>query len=163
MIITLKNKDTLIVDEFKLKCCIGKKGIKNIKKEGDYSTPKGTFKIRKLFWRADRVRLPETKLKKVKINKSMGWCTDVRSNYYNKQFKINSFYKHEKLKRNDFKYDYFILIEYNYKNVVKGAGSAIFLHITKDYKPTAGCIAIKKKDFLILAKILKKNSFIKIH
>ena len=60
-------------------------------------------------------------------------------------------------------YLYFILIKYNYKKTIKNKGSAIFIHLTKDYKPTAGCIAISKKDFLILAKLINKNTKILIN
>ena len=63
MIITLKNKDTLIVDDFRLKCCIGRKGLKKDKKEGDASTPKGTFELGKLYWRSDKAKKPITNLK----------------------------------------------------------------------------------------------------
>ena len=69
---------------------------------------------------------------------------------------------HEKLYRYDHKYDYFILIEYNYKKTIINKGSAIFIHLTKNYKPTAGCIAVSKKDFLILAKLIRKNTKILI-
>ena len=77
-------------------------------------------------------------------------------------YKINNKIKHEKLKRNDYKYDLLIPINYNIKNPVVGLGSCIFIHLTKDYKPTAGCIALKKNDFLIMLKLIKKNSKIKI-
>ena len=70
--------------------------------------------------------------------------------------------KHEKLKRNDYKYDLIIPIKYNFKNPVVGKGSCIFIHLTKNYNPTAGCIALVRKDFFIMLKIIKKNSKIKI-
>ena len=162
MIIHIKNKDTLIVDEFKLKCSVGKSGIRKNKFEGDFSTPSGTFKIGKLYWRPDRVKLPETKLLCKKINKSMGWCNDIKSKFYNKEIKINKKISHEKLHRYDHKYNYFILIKYNYNKTIKNKGSAIFIHITNTYKPTAGCIALSKKDFLILAKLVNKNTKILI-
>ena len=101
MIITLKNKDTLIIDEFRLKCCIGRG---NLKKN-----------------------------------------------------------KFEKIYRNDYKYNYFILLKYNYINPKKNKGSAIFIHLTKDYKRTAGCVALSKKDFLILTKLINKKSKIIIN
>ena len=163
MIIHIKNKDTLIVEEFKLKCSIGKKGIRKNKLEGDFYTPSGKFEVGKLYWRPDRVQLPETKLLCKKIKKSMGWCNDVSSQFYNKEIKIKKNIKHEKLYRNDYKYDYFILIKYNYEKTIKNKGSAIFIHLTKNYKPTAGCIAISKKDFLILAKLVSKNTKILIN
>ena len=158
MIIKLKNKDTLIVDEFKLKCCVGKKGISKNKIEGDLQTPSGIFKLGNLYWRSDRIKKPETKLFCKKIKKNMGWCNDSSSAYYNKEIQINNKIRYEKIYRNDYKYDLFILIKYNYLKVKKNKGSAIFIHLTKNYKATSGCIAVSKKDFLILSKMLKKNS-----
>ena len=163
MIIHIKNKDTLIVEEFKLKCSIGKNGIRKNKLEGDFCTPSGKFEVGKLYWRPDRVKLPETKFPCKEIKKNMGWCNDVNSRFYNKEIKINKKIKHEKLYRYDHKYDYFILIKYNYEKTIKNKGSAIFIHLTKNYKPTAGCIAISKKDFLILAKLVNKNTKILIN
>ena len=94
----------------------------------------------------------------------MGWSNDINfPKKYNKLIKINNKIKHEKLKRKDSKYDLLIPIKYNYKNSIVGKGSCIFLHLTKNYKPTAGCIALKEKDFLILLKLIKKNSEIIIN
>ena len=164
MTIFVKNKHTLQVDEFKFRCCIGKNGSTNNKIEGDRKTPKGIFEIEKLYFREDRIKKPFTLLKCVKIKKNMGWCNDVRfSKKYNKLFKIEKGIKHEKLKRKDYKYDLFIPIKYNFNKPIIGLGSCIFIHLTKDYKPTAGCIALKKKDFLIMLKLIKKNSKIKIN
>ena len=93
----------------------------------------------------------------------MGWCDDVNfPKKYNKLFKINKRIKHEKLKRKDHKYDLLIPIKYNFKKPIPSKGSCIFIHLTKDYKPTAGCVGLKEKDFLIMLKLLKKNSKIKI-
>tara|TARA_Y100001970_G_C13990424_1_gene727935 strand:- start:437 stop:928 length:492 start_codon:yes stop_codon:yes gene_type:complete len=161
MIIKQKNKDTLIVDEFTFKCSIGKKGKIKHKIEGDKCTPKGKFNIGTLYYRADRVPKPITKLKIKIIEKNMGWCTDPKSNFYNKVIKINKKLKHEKLFRKDFKYNYIIVIEYNTHKIIPNKGSAIFLHLTKNYKPTIGCIALKERDLLILLKIINKKT--KIH
>ena len=158
MIIHIKNKDTLIVEEFKFKCCVGKKGIRKNKIEGDFCTPYGKFEIGKLYWRPDRVSLPKNRLICKKIKKNMAWCNDIKSKFYNKEIKINKKIKYEKLYRNDHKYDYFILIKYNYNKPIKNKGSAIFVHLTKNYKPTAGCVAISKKDFMILLKLINKNT-----
>jgi len=92
----------------------------------------------------------------------MGWCNDPKNKLYNKEIKINKLIKHEKLFRKDNKYDYFMVINYNQTKPVPFKGSAIFLHLTKTYKPTAGCIAIKKNDFLVLTKIIKKKIKINI-
>ena len=164
MTILVKNKHTLQIDEFKFRCCIGKKGSTKNKKEGDKKTPKGTFEIENLYFRKDRKKEPTTFLKCIQIKKNMGWCDDVRfKKKYNKLFKIEKKIKHEKLKRKDYKYDFLIPVKYNFKKPIPGKGSCIFIHLTKDYKPTAGCIALKEKDFLIMIKLIKKNSKIKIY
>jgi L,D-peptidoglycan transpeptidase YkuD (ErfK/YbiS/YcfS/YnhG family) len=163
MTIFLKNKHTLQVDDFYFKCSIGKNGVTRRKKEGDNKTPLGTFTIGDLFFRKDRINKPKTLLKVREIKKNMGWCNDVNSpKKYNQLIKITNKVKHERLKRKDYKYDLLIPINFNTKKTVLGLGSCIFIHLTKDYKPTAGCIALKKSDFLIMLKILKKNSKIKI-
>tara|TARA_B100000945_G_C20057489_1_gene446502 strand:- start:60 stop:554 length:495 start_codon:yes stop_codon:yes gene_type:complete len=163
MTIILKNKQTLKVDDFYFKCVIGKKGLSNKKKEGDMKTPKGIFGIDNLYFREDRVKKPKTFLKCLKIRKNMGWCDDPKfPKKYNKLINVNDKAKHEKLYRVDNKYDLFIPIKYNFKKPIPGKGSCVFIHLTKHYKPTAGCIALNKKDFLILLKILKKNTKIKI-
>ena len=93
----------------------------------------------------------------------MGWSIDSKSRTYNSEIEINDKIKHEKLFRRDYKYNYFIVINYNKKNKVLNKGSAIFIHLTKNYSPTIGCIALKENDFLILAKILNRKSKIKIY
>ena len=94
--------------------------------------------------------------------RSMGWCDDPRSNLYNKQIKLPSIYSHEKLYRKDSIYDIIIVLNYNINPTIKKRGSAIFIHLTKNYKPTRGCIALKKNDLLKILNILKKNTKIKI-
>ena len=164
MTIFIKNKHTLEINEFKFKCCIGKNGSTTNKKEGDKKTPRGTFQIENLYFRKDRLKKPSTLLKCIKIKKSMGWCNDERfPKKYNKLIKIEKNIRHEKLKRKDYKYDLLIPVKYNLKKPITGLGSCIFIHLTKNYKPTAGCIALKKKDFLIMLKLIKKNSKIKIN
>ena len=163
MTILVKNKHTLQIDEFKFKCCIGKNGSTKNKKEGDKKSPKGTFEIENLYFRKDRIEKPFTLLKCIPIKKSMGWCNDIRyPKKYNKLIKIEKKIKHEKLKRKDNKYDLLIPIKYNFRRPVIGLGSCIFIHLTNNYRETAGCIALKKKDFLIMLKIIKKNSKINI-
>ena len=162
MLLRLKNKEYLIVDEFKFKCSIGKKGLKSKKKEGDKCTPIGIFKIGKVYYRSDRIKKPETVLKTKKITKNMGWCDDPYNKKYNKEIVLDKKNKGEKLYRRDNTYDVLIVVEYNTKKIKPFKGSAIFIHLTKNYSPTEGCIALKKNDLLILLKIINKNSKIKI-
>ena len=161
MIIHVKNKNTLIIKDFTLKCCIGKNGLNSNKIEGDYTTPKGLFNLNKLYFREDRVGIPKCNLTKKIITKSMAWCDDPNHKKYNEEIKIYSKTNKENFYKVDHQYDYIISISHNYKKI-PGKGSAIFIHLTDDYKPTAGCIALKKKDFEILLKLIDKKTKIKI-
>ena len=162
MLIKLKNKDTLIFDEFKFKCAIGKNGLKKNKIEGDKSTPKGIFGLGKLYYRSDRVPKPETNLTTKKITKNLGWCDISNNKYYNQEVSSLKNVNKEKFFRKDNKYDYLIIINYN-KNKIKNKGSAIFIHLTRDYKATNGCVAVNENDFLILAKLINKKTHIKLN
>ena len=162
MIIKLKNKETLEIDLFKFKCSIGKNGFTKKKIEGDKKTPRGIFSIGNLYYRKDRISKFETKLKTIQIKKKMGWCDDINSKYYNKPINIKKNLKYEKMYRKDYKYDLLIPINYNTKPIIKNKGSAIFIHLTKNYKKTAGCVALTKKDFLILLKLIDSKKKIKI-
>ena len=163
MTIILKNKETLFFDEFYFKCCIGKNGLTKNKVEGDNKTPKGYYSLGNLYYRKDRNPKPKTKLKCIPIKSNMGWCNDITNKKnYNRLIKVNNKIKYEKLYRKDYKYDFLIPIKYNSKKIKLGKGSAIFIHLTNNYKPTAGCVALSKKDLLILLKIINKKTKIKI-
>ena len=162
MIIRLKNKDTLAVDEFHLKCCIGKKGLSSNKIEGDLTTPRGLFGIETLYFRKDRVEKTKCRIKKRIITKKIGWCDDSNHKKYNEEIRVfandgNT----EKFYRRDHKYDYLITITHNNKKIPH-KGSAIFIHLTDNYNPTAGCIALKKKDFEIILKLIDNKTTIKL-
>ncbi len=156
-------KHFLLYKGYKLKCSVGKSGITSTKKEGDLATPKGLFAIGPLYYRKNRIKLPKCNLNKKIIKKNMGWCDDIESKKYNKEIKFPFKYSAETLYRKDKIYDIFINIKYNYSPVIKGRGSAIFLHLSsKNYKPTKGCIAVKKKDILKIIPLIKKNTKISI-
>ena len=93
----------------------------------------------------------------------MGWCDDSYNKNYNKEIVLNKKNKGEKLFRKDNAYDILIVIEYNTKKKQPFKGSAIFIHLTKNNKPTVGCIALKEKDFLILLRLINKKTKIKIN
>ena len=93
----------------------------------------------------------------------MGWCNDKNHpKKYNKLINVNDKIGHEKLLRKDCKYDLLIPIKFNFNKRIIGGGSCIFIHLTEDYKPTRGCVALKKKDFYIMLKLINKNSKIRI-
>ena len=89
----------------------------------------------------------------------MGWCDDIKnSKNYNKPIISPNTLNHEKLFRKDHKYDLLIPIKYNFKKPKIPNGSCIFFHLTNNYNPTKGCIALKKKDFFILIKLINKKT-----
>jgi len=163
MNIIIKNH-FLLYRGYKLKCSIGKLGLTNTKNEGDLTTPKGLFKIDYLYYRKDRIKSLNCKIKKKIIKKNMGWCNDPKSKNYNKEVKLPFRYSTEKLFRKDKIYDLLINIKYNQNPTRKRKGSAIFLHITNSkYLPTKGCVAILKKDFLKILPLITRKTKILIN
>ena len=157
-------KHLLLYKDYKLKCSIGKSGITSSKKEGDLATPKGTFSLGLLYYRKDRIKRIQSKIKKRIIKKNMGWCDDSRSNKYNREINFPFKYGAEALYRKDKIYDLFINIKYNFWPVIKKKGSAIFLHIAdSNYKPTTGCVAISKNNFMKILPLINKNTKISIN
>ena len=90
----------------------------------------------------------------------MAWCDDPNHQKYNEEIEVYNKNTKEKLYRTDHKYDYVITINHNYKKV-PNKGSAVFIHLTNNYNPTSGCVALKKKDFEILLKLINKKTKIK--
>ena len=162
MIFTLKNK-FINIDNYNLKCAIGKRGRRKNKREGDKFTPIGTYRFISVYYRKDRINKIKTNLEKIVIKKNMGWCDDPRSKDYNKEIKFPFIYRAEKLYRSDNIYDIIIEIDYNKHPTIKNRGSAIFIHIAKrNYSPTKGCIAMSKKDIKFFLGKISKNDKIKI-
>ena len=156
-------KHLLLYKDYKLKCAVGKSGITSSKKEGDLATPKGTFGLGMFYYRKDNNKPIKCKIRKKIIKKKMGWCNDSRSKKYNKEISFPFKYRAEKLYRKDKIYDLFINIKYNFSPVIKEKGSAIFLHITDGkYRPTKGCVAIAKKDFLKILPLINNKTKISI-
>jgi L,D-peptidoglycan transpeptidase YkuD (ErfK/YbiS/YcfS/YnhG family) len=162
--IIVKKSGYLKYKNFKYRCALGKGGVNKKIKEGDGITPKGVFKITKIYYRADKIKIIKTNIKKIKITKKMGWCDDPVSLFYNQQIKLPSKFSHEKLYRNDNLYDLIAVMNYNTNPIIKNKGSAIFMHVSENsYKKTQGCIALKKKDLINILTKIKKNTKIKIN
>ena len=149
-------------------CQIGSCGLKMAMKkvEGDKTTPIGKWCLETLYYRPDKSPRPKLKKKhSLKINtitQYCGWCDDITSNYYNKYIKINNSrfinVNYENLWRGDSAYDIIIVISYNLKPTIKNKGSAIFIHCSfSDFRETAGCIALKKRDLTLLLKNLSNK------
>jgi L,D-peptidoglycan transpeptidase YkuD (ErfK/YbiS/YcfS/YnhG family) len=148
---------------FKFRCSLGKAGIGKKKIEGDNITPKGTFKIIKIYYRNDRIKKIKSKFKLIKIKKNIAWCDDPQSRNYNQLIKLPSKYSYENLFKKNNIYDLILVLNFNINPIIKNRGSAIFIHVAKrNYKPTAGCIALKKDHLIKLVNNLKKNAVVKI-
>jgi len=162
--IIVKKSGYLKFKNLKFRCALGKGGVKKKTMEGDNITPKGIFKIIKVYYRPDKIKKIKTLIKKIKITKNMGWCDDPNSRFYNKLINLPTKYSHEKLYRNDSLYDLIVVLSYNTNPIIKNKGSAIFMHIAKNsYKKTKGCIALKKEHLIKIISKIKKNTKIKIN
>lgn len=128
---------------------IGPGGIAVKRGEGDGITPLGSFPVREVFYRADRMPKPDTVLPLRAIARDDGWCDAPDDPNYNRLVKLPYPASHERLWREDHLYDLILVLGYNDDPVVAGKGSAIFLHLAKpDYAPTHGCVALNRADGL---------------
>lgn len=149
-------------------CAVGRAGVARPgeKREGDGMTPSGEFSLRELFFRADKVNskaLPQV-WKPRSIRKTDGWSDDSKDSNYNRVIKLPYVPRHEDLWRDDDLYDLIIPLGYNDNPVLPGMGSAIFFHVAKPgHSPTAGCVAVYKKDYLEILKFIKPGDLIKIN
>ena len=163
MKLVVKNGFLIDQNKNKFKCSIGYNGLSKNKSEGDGCTPIGNFKINKILYRPDKLSNYEFNLKSEAIERNDGWCDDINSDLYNQKVSFPFAQSAEHLHRDDDLYDIICVIDYNLNPIVKGRGSAIFLHVAKeDYSPTHGCVAIKKEQLLKICLELEKNSTLKI-
>jgi L,D-peptidoglycan transpeptidase YkuD (ErfK/YbiS/YcfS/YnhG family) len=134
---------------------LGRGGIIVNKREGDGGTPKGTFRPRRLWWRADRNTRPLTFLPIRAIGSEDAWCEDPSSRHYNRPIKLDRDRNGDRLKRDDHLYDFIVEIDHNTSPRIAGRGSAVFLHLAReDFSPTAGCVSMSKSAMLRLLRRL---------
>ncbi|QQP89653.1 L,D-transpeptidase family protein [Skermanella sp. TT6] len=135
------------------RCALGRGGISAAKREGDGATPVGSFALRRVLYRPDRLAAPETALPVAPIAPDDGWCDDPADPDYNRPVKLPFAPRHEEMWRADGLYDVVVVIGHNDDPVVPGEGSAVFMHVAKpDYEPTAGCVALALPDLLALLR-----------
>ena len=173
LVIHLGKEHFLKVGNKAFKCQLGIGGLKKAiqKKEGDKSTPIGKWHLKSIYYRSDRILRPKLKKKNVlkmnRITKHCGWCDDTKSQFYNKYVTINNTrslnINCEKLWRQDNAYDIVIETAHNTRPVIRNKGSAIFIHCSfEDFRMTAGCVALKKRDLMFLIKNLNSQAYIQI-
>lgn len=133
----------------RFRCALGKGGVRDHKEEGDGATPAGILPLRRVLYRADRLRAPDCKLPIEPIGRDDGWCDDPDDKAYNRMIRLPYTARHEELWRADGLYDIIGVLGWNDAPVLRHAGSAIFLHAaTPDYAPTEGCVALAMPDLL---------------
>jgi L,D-peptidoglycan transpeptidase YkuD (ErfK/YbiS/YcfS/YnhG family) len=129
------------------RCALGRNGVREDKREGDGATPAGSFPLREVYFRADRVAAPSTGLPTSPISPDLGWCDDPADAAYNRPVRLPYAARHERLWRDDELYDLVVVIGYNDDPVEPGRGSAVFLHVARsDFAPTEGCVAMRFAD-----------------
>jgi L,D-peptidoglycan transpeptidase YkuD (ErfK/YbiS/YcfS/YnhG family) len=151
----------LVAGGMVLPCALGRSGIRMVKREGDGATPSGRYRPLRAFWRDDRLGRPTTSLPISPIGRAGGWCDDPADRNYNRPVKLPYAASAESMRREDGLYDIVVDLAWNRGPIVKGKGSAVFLHVAADhYAPTAGCIALSRGDLRkLLARIDRRTVF----
>lgn len=159
----------LIFDENELPCALGKGGLKPFqdKHEGDGASPIGSWPIRYVYYRPDRLDRPDTQLDVRALMPDDGWCDDPEHPLYNQPVKLPFEASHEKLWRDDHVYDIIVVLGHNDAPIIKNKGSAIFLHIAREnadggFEPTEGCVALRREHVLLLLKEAEKETYVSI-
>lgn len=138
-----RSRGWLIAGPLALPVALGRGGIRANKREGDGGTPRGTFRLQRLWWRADRAARPRTLLPVRRIRPDDGWCEDPRDRRYNRPIKVPRDRPGDRLWRSDPLYDFIIELDHNTRPRIAGRGSAVFVHVARPgFAPTAGCVAL---------------------
>jgi L,D-peptidoglycan transpeptidase YkuD (ErfK/YbiS/YcfS/YnhG family) len=138
---------------------LGRSGISALKREGDGATPLGRFPIRFVLYRPDRLARPRVPFAVRAIRADDGWCEDPADRNYNRLVKLSPGSTADRLKRDDHLYDLVLVLGHNDKPRIKGKGSAIFVHVAREgLMPTAGCIALSRRDLRALLAELRRGT-----
>ena len=147
-------RGVLLVGPLALPVALGRAGIRANKREGDGATPRGGFRLKRLWWRAERHARPATHLPSRPIKPDDGWCEDPTDRRYNRRVTVPPGSKADRLMRADALYDFIVEIDHNTRPRVAGRGSAVFIHAAREgFAPTAGCVAL---DLATLRRLLAR-------
>lgn len=153
----------LLPDGARLRCAVGRGGIVDDKREGDGGTPRGTWPLRCVLWRPDRVPRPRTQLNALPLAPWDGWCDAPGDARYNSYVPLPYAASCERLWRDDAVYDVIVMLGYNDAPVVDGRGSAIFMHVARDgYTPTEGCVALALPDLLAVLEVCGSDEAMRV-
>ncbi|MGY2048057.1 L,D-transpeptidase family protein [Methylobacterium sp. JK268] len=143
------SRGTLLAGPLQIPCALGKTGRTRDKREGDGASPRGSFRLRGGYFRADRLRgRPASGLPLRPIRPGDGWCDDPRDRRYNRPIPLPApGVSAERMWREDGLYDLVLDLDYNRGPIRRGRGSAIFLHCARPgFLPTEGCVALRRAD-----------------
>ena len=149
-----RSRGILLAGSRALPVALGRGGIKANKREGDGATPRGTFRLKRLWWRAGRHARPVTLLPAKRIRPDDGWCEDPSDRHYNQRITVPPNSKADRLARKDNLYDFIVELDHNTRPRIAGRGSAVFIHVARPgFAPTAGCVAL---DINALRRLLAR-------
>jgi L,D-peptidoglycan transpeptidase YkuD (ErfK/YbiS/YcfS/YnhG family) len=155
-----RTRGWLIAGPLAIPVALGRGGILANKREGDGGTPRGRFRLMRLWWRPDRGTRPRTLLPMRPIRRDDAWCEDPADRHYNRPIKAAG----DHLWRDDHLYDLMIEIDHNTRPRIAGRGSAVFIHVARPgFAPTAGCVALEKNLLRRLLVLLGPRTTIEIH
>jgi L,D-peptidoglycan transpeptidase YkuD (ErfK/YbiS/YcfS/YnhG family) len=139
-----RTRGVLLAGSLAIPVVLGRSGIRANKREGDGGTPRGRFRLVRLWWRADRSPRPPSLLPTRPITPDLAWCEDTTDRRYNRPFTRSASEPGDRLWRNDRLYDFIIELDHNTRPRVAGRGSAVFVHVARPNRsPTAGCVALR--------------------
>lgn len=146
-----------------LPCALGRSGRSFTKREGDGATPGGRWQLTQVFYRPDRLRRPLTGLPVRPLRRNDGWCDAVGDRNYNRRVKHPYPVSAEHLWRDDALYDVIVVLDHNARPRIQAGGSAIFMHIARPgFSPTEGCIALRKRDMLMLLAQIGRKAWVTV-
>lgn len=158
-----RTRGFLVAGHQTLPVSLGRSGIRANKREGDGSTPRGRFRLLRLWWRADRTPFPYTGLPSRRIRPDDGWSENPQDRNYNRPVKVPAASGADRLWREDHLYDFIIELSHNTRPRIANRGSAVFIHFAREgFKPTAGCVGLKPSDLRRLLPRLSRHTLIDI-
>jgi L,D-peptidoglycan transpeptidase YkuD (ErfK/YbiS/YcfS/YnhG family) len=158
-----RTRGILLAGPLAIPVVLGRTGIRADKREGDGGTPRGRFRLKRLWWRADRHPRPRTFLPVRRITRELAWCEDTHDRRYNRPFLRSASEPGDRLWRDDHLYDFIVEIDHNTRPRVAGRGSAVFLHVARPSRsPTAGCVALGARELQRLLRGLGPRTRISI-
>lgn len=156
-------RGVLAVGPLRVACALGRGGILARKREGDGGSPRGTWRVRGGFYRADRIQRPGTAVPLKPLRPLDGWCDAPEDGNYNRRVRHPYRASAERLWRSDGLYDLVLVLGYNDTPRVKGRGSAIFMHVARPgLAPTEGCIALCLRDLVRVVRLMGRDARVRI-